>query len=645
MRTRVEPRSAITLCLGVLMLTAAPGASAQHVADNAVVSAQDAFGLTIGTDSLGLYDSYKVRGFSPQDAGNVRIGGLYFDQQAPLSQRVIEGSTIRVGISAGGYAFPAPTGIADFELRRTGDKPALTALIGAGPFQTHGIDIDGQYPFLTLNLRVPIGVSMRVNADLPGYTSRILSVGAAPEWKPNERLAVRAFFDLQRNTQTKTVPEFFAAAANLPPHLPSTYLGQSWALGESRLDNYGAIVNAKLSRGWTINAGLFRSTNQSEAGYSDLYFDTQSSGVSNHVVIGYPREGSRSNSGEVRLSGRITEGTVSHEVVFSIRGRDALALYDGADVRPAGSALAGQDVQIPRPNFVFGPLSRDHNTLWMGGLAYHIGWKNRAELSMGLQRVDYRKIVDAPGALTTRRSDQPWRSYGVATISLSPKVTLYAGYTQGIEDSGIAPGNAANRGEILPATRTWQRDAGVQYALTPKVKMIAGVFDVHKPYFNLDAGNLYVNLGNQDHRGFEFSIAGEVFKDLNIVGGLVTLNPKVTANGSSSIAIGPRAVGQSDHVAQLNVDYKFQSVPALSFHVTGNSEGRQTASLDNSISVASTQTIDCGARYQFNLRNSPASLHLWIQNAGNSYHWMVTESGGFMPGPRRNMGLYLTVDL
>ena len=645
MGTRVEPRSAIVFCLGLLTLTLAQPTRAQHVEDNAVVSAKDAFGLTIGTDSLGLYDTYKVRGFSPQDAGNVRIGGLYFDQQAPLSQRVIEGSTIRVGMSAGGYAFPAPTGIADFELRHTGDKPALTALLGAGPFQTHGIDIDGRYPFSSLNLRIPIGISFRINADLPGYTSRILSVGAAPEWKPSERLAVRAFFDLQRTTQAKIAPEFFVAAANLPPHLPSTYLGQQWALAESRYENYGAIVNAELSRGWTLSAGLFRSTNRSEAGYSDLYFDTQSSGVSNHELIGYPPQSSRSNSGEVRLSGRIAEGTLSHEVVFSIRGRDALALYDGADVREVGRALVGQGTQVPRPNFVFGPLARDQNTLWMAGLAYHVGWSNRAELSVGLQRADYRKSVDAPGEMPTRRTDRPWRSYGVTTISLSSKASLYAGYTQGIEDSGIAPGNATNRGEILPATRTWQRDAGVQYALTPKIKLIAGVFDVHKPYFNLDAANLYVDLGDQDHRGFEFSIAGEFIKDLNIVAGLVALNPTVTANGNSSTPIGPRAVGQNDHIAQLNIDYKFQSLPALSFHVTGNSDGRQAASLDNFIAVPSTQTIDCGARYQFNLGYAPASLHLWVQNAGNSYHWMVTESGGFIPGPRRNVGLYLTVDL
>ncbi len=36
-------------------------------------------------------------------------------------------------------------------------------------------------------------------------------------------------------------------------------------------------------------------------------------------------------------------------------------------------------------------------------------------------------------------------------IALSVKTSLYAGYTQGIEDSGAAPGEALNRGQILPS--------------------------------------------------------------------------------------------------------------------------------------------------------------------------------------------------
>src|ERR1700751_4959645 len=54
---------------------------AQHASDDPLATANDAFGLTLGLESIGLYNPGGVRGFNPQSAGNVRIDGLYFDQQ------------------------------------------------------------------------------------------------------------------------------------------------------------------------------------------------------------------------------------------------------------------------------------------------------------------------------------------------------------------------------------------------------------------------------------------------------------------------------------------------------------------------------------------------------------------------------------
>ena len=39
---------------------------------NVVSTADDAFGITLGPESLGLYNAGNVRGFSPLTAGNVR---------------------------------------------------------------------------------------------------------------------------------------------------------------------------------------------------------------------------------------------------------------------------------------------------------------------------------------------------------------------------------------------------------------------------------------------------------------------------------------------------------------------------------------------------------------------------------------------
>ena len=100
-----------TFMAALVSIAAARVAWCQHAADNAVVSAEDAFGLTIGPQSVGLYDPTQIRGFSPQTAGNSRMDGLYFDQQAPPSSRILEDSAIRVGISAQEYAFPAPIAV------------------------------------------------------------------------------------------------------------------------------------------------------------------------------------------------------------------------------------------------------------------------------------------------------------------------------------------------------------------------------------------------------------------------------------------------------------------------------------------------------------------------------------------------------
>src|SRR5689334_8926147 len=135
-------------------------AMAQHAADNPVTAADDAFGLTLGLESIGMYSPGQVRGFSPRTAGNLRIEGLYFDQQGGLSNRVIEGSTIRVGVTEIGYAFPAPTGIVDYNLRRAVDAtPTATLIATGGPYQGRGLSLDTSIPLIGQELVLPAGVS------------------------------------------------------------------------------------------------------------------------------------------------------------------------------------------------------------------------------------------------------------------------------------------------------------------------------------------------------------------------------------------------------------------------------------------------------------------------------------------------------
>jgi hypothetical protein len=74
---------------------------AQRADENAVTAAEDAFGTAIGLQNVGLYSPEDARGFSPQQAGNLRIERLYFDQQTwVITDCMVSETTMRVGARA-----------------------------------------------------------------------------------------------------------------------------------------------------------------------------------------------------------------------------------------------------------------------------------------------------------------------------------------------------------------------------------------------------------------------------------------------------------------------------------------------------------------------------------------------------------------
>ena len=95
-----------------------PGPPPPSAAISVVRLAEDGFGTAVGRESIGIYGSGSVRGFSPSVAGNVRIEGMYFDQQTGVNSRMRRQTVIRVGAAAQTDPFPAPTGLVDIQLRR-----------------------------------------------------------------------------------------------------------------------------------------------------------------------------------------------------------------------------------------------------------------------------------------------------------------------------------------------------------------------------------------------------------------------------------------------------------------------------------------------------------------------------------------------
>jgi iron complex outermembrane receptor protein len=635
-----------------LMSALATSAQAQHASDNPVLSAEDAFGLTLGLESIGMYSPGQVRGFSPQSAGNVRVDGLYFDQQGMLSNRVVEGSTIRVGVSEIGYAFPAPTGIVDYGLRHAGDgTPTATVIASAGPYEGRGVSIDGTVPVAGKALLLPIGVSTQVSTQTsygpyPGYTSTVISAGATPQWAPNDKVTVRALLDWQETRDAKTFPLFLTAGDYLPPKIPRGYFGQDWAQGRSVTMNFGALVTAQLSRDWSLSAGLFRSRADYPSSFTDLYTDIQPSGRSEHFVVGYPDQRSGSTSGEARLTGRFKAGDWGHELIFLARGRDTVALYGGDDIVDVGGAVIGVGAQVPEPSFAYTSRIHDRTDLWSVGSAYRVVWQGRAELEVGVQQESYRKAVMSPGLSESEVKDHPLRVYGNSAFALTRSLTVYAGYTQGLEDSGVSPSSAENRGAVLPASRTWQVDSGLRYQVTSQLKITTGVYELQKPYFNLDTDGIDRELGVQRAKGVELSIAGQPLNHLHINVGVLTQKVSIIGQDLAAEGVGPVAVGQPRLQYVANLDYALPWLPALSFDLGATHFGSEPASVDNRIYSPEVTQLNVGGRYKMMVLGKHCTLRVQVANAPNSYQWTNVYTPGYFEWPApRTVFAYLTADL
>jgi iron complex outermembrane receptor protein len=626
---------------------------AQHASDDPVAAADDGFGLTLGLESIGLYGPGFVRGFNPQTAGNVRIDGLYFDQQGALSNRVVEGSSIRIGVSEIGYAFPAPTGIVDYALRHPGNgTPSATIVASAGPFQGRGLSIDGSLPVISSELQLPMGASYQISTQTPfgypnpGYTSTVVNVGATPQWKPNDRLTFRAIFDWTRTTNAKTLPIVLTAGDYQPPETPRGYYGQNWAEGRSLAENYGGIVVAQLSRDWSLAAGIFRSAADNPVSYADLYLNTRPNGSAEQSIIGYPDQMTSSTSGEARLTGRFATGSWRQDVVFLARGRDTLAHYGGSDVIDVGAAQIDQGIQVPEPTFTYSARTHDRTELWSAGIAYRAQWQGHGDFAFGIQRENYTKDVTSPALAETHLTDHPLRAYETAALALTDRVTAYAGYTQGLEDSGVATSSAENRGAILPDARTWQADTGIRYLLNQRVKLIAGIFEIEKPYFNLDSSNVDRELGRQRATGLELSVSGEVVRNLSLAAAVLWGEVKVIGPNLKSEGVGSDALNQARFTATINASYILPRLPALSADIAILHFGPYPASIDDVARASAGTVVTLGGRYRFKILGAPATLRVQAQNLTNAYFWNLSFNAPlFTQYPPRAFFGYLTADL
>lgn len=622
-------------------------ALAQRADENATTSAEDAFGSSIGNESVGLYNPYEARGFSPVDAGNVRIEGLYFDQQDELTDRIVDNSRVRVGLTTLGFLFPAPTGIADYTLRKAGEKRIVSGVVGTGVYGGPYVEIDTKWPLIGDKLGLVVGGARRHEEYFDGSDGDFASIGTTLRWVPRDDVEIIPFFGRVEYWNEESAPFIISGGDYLPPrHERRSFYSQRWADNKGYSQNHGVVAKTNVGS-WQFQSGLFQSRFVRDHDFTELLVGVTPTGLGNRLIIARRDERSSSTSGELRASYNFYENGRKHVFYVALRGRDVHSRSGGSDVVSLGPGyIAVEDEEAP-PKFNYGPHDLDSVEQKTVGVAYQGIWSGVGELNAGLQRTDYRKTNEQQRPVYVRSvsHDEPWLWNASAAWFATKDIAVYGGYTKGLEESGSAPAEATNRFAVLPAILTRQVEAGARFSLPSNVKLVTGLFDVRKPYFAFDNTRFYRELGEVQHRGLEVSLTGEVFEDFTVVFGGVFMKPRVTGEPVDRGEIGDKPVGQTGRTIRASFDYKIPGIKGLSVDGLYQNIGRRVASVSNRLDVPGRWVLDLGARYAFDVNGNPTTLRLKWYNITNKFGYRVAGDHTFQANQARNVSIYLATDL
>lgn len=641
-------------------LVAMPGtALAQRADENAVTEADDAFGINVGSETIGIYTERDARGFSPLDAGNARIDGIYYDPVGALSGRLRQSTTIRIGTAAEGFPFHAPTGIVDHKFRSFPGEFGNSLSYLFAPFGGYIADWDLRLPVVPGKLALTGGLAMAEMLQSSGashagwsYTARpIIRLGGTE---------IAPFVSLSDFYKTFSPPLLVLPKPEGPgpPELPDlpkqrrVKLAQDWMKSRNSNDQYGITVKSRITRRLSLRAGLFHASAPKIKNFSEIFRITGPGGEVQHIVIADPRQAINSTSGEAILVLRLVGKRVQHRLFAGYRARNRLTETGGSQRFDFGETTFGEFDPEPRPaSFAFSEVSAGRVRQSAMMLGYIGSVEGVGNINLGIQKARYRaRFRDAVTGQTGRSRANPWLYNATVTIEITSSLSVYAGTERGLEDRGIAPENATNRSEQLAATLATQYESGLRWKFHGG-QFVLNAFQISKPYFSFDGANRFVELGEERHRGFEASLSGNFGKRLRVVAGAVVMEPEVTGAAVGAGLVGKRPAGTPSINARIDVNYRTDIFGALTPTATLKYIGKRAASSrayaalgERQLMLPGFATIDLGLRQKFKIAKVPASFRAVVENVLDKKAWKVAAADALFSDERRRFTLYVTAD-
>jgi iron complex outermembrane receptor protein len=606
-------------------------------------------GVTRSQLSGSTYDNISIRGILVENRGNYRLNGslpIVNLIDIPLENK--DRVEVLKGASSLYYGLVPPSGVVNFVTKRAGSTPVTTIATSAnshGGVDAHA-DIGRRFAGGDMGLRVNAAAG-RLDNGIDHTSGNRSLASLAWDWRVRPGVQLKADLEHYRKEISEqaaiAVPRALAGTITLPA-VPDNRrnLAGEWQKYDARATNGLLRGDVTLADKWWLTLETGRAETVRDRRFSQ--FQNYDLGSGNGTLAIFFANGQRyvNRNHRAEVQGRLGSGFVQHELTvgYTQNTRDA---YSGDS---APTAQVAQNLYDPRDIAPLAPViatAGTNSTIRDKGLYVfdRVMLGDRWQVLAGARAADYSN-QNASSRYSARQV-----SPNVSVLyKPQPDTSIYASYLEGLEETGTAPANRANAGEILAPAVNRQREIGVKTRTFAQVFAQAALFEIRRPQTTVDASNRFILGGSSRYRGLELSASGDLLPNLGIVASMQWLQARITAVGSTNAGeLGKTPENTPRRTASAFAEYRLRRVPGLSVNAGVYHVGKRAVNNLNQAFIGSYTTVSAGARYRTKIASYATTLQANIDNLADRDYWATAGNGLLGTGAPRTLRLAAKVEL
>lgn len=519
----------------------------QLIKDKGITSAREIADSVAGVQQVVGYGNtasqwFVIRGFSSGGV-NYRDGFRSADIYTPRDFANVERVEFVKGPSSVLYGQAQPAGAVNTITKTPLSSDYGFADIRVGSFSSVRTTTDVNRVLGAVAVRLNAAAD-RADSHVDHEKSRNVFLAPSIRWAAGKDLELLYSGEFQRTTVdgfSNGLP-MASGVFDLPA---SATVSQPWALLKNRNTAHRLEGRFALNEAWSLRQGVYdATTRRSYAGISPAFNQFDGTPLADYPIMynAGPKDDQRNTVWQTEVSGTLTQGAVTHKLLAgfeAFKSKFDFAFYDQFGCDDLGNCFGGYTktfstgLPFPPGGFTGGFEGSSGARTKAVYLNDQISWENW-RLMVGVR---HDRAETSSGA-TVERSSATTGRLGLLYL-VTPKTSVYFSLGQ----SFVPNLGARLGGGVLDPEKGLQQEVGVKHTWYDGLESTLSLFNITKSNIRYRAGSnptTYLTFGEQESRGMEASVAGQVTPGLRVIANLAYLDYAKTTKD-----IDPANVGSS----------------------------------------------------------------------------------------------------